>query len=90
MLAAAPRPPLQSFFDGPSTVFWVAVVAWTVDISPSAMPKLSLMTLARGARQLVVHDAFDTMERSGVYFSSFTPITNMGASCVMRHRTTAT
>ncbi len=25
MLIAAERPPFQSFFDGPSTVFWVAV-----------------------------------------------------------------
>ena len=25
MLMAAERPPFQSFFDGPSTVFWVAV-----------------------------------------------------------------
>jgi len=25
MLMAAARPPLQSFFEGPSTVFWVAV-----------------------------------------------------------------
>ena len=25
MLMAALRPPFQSFFDGPSTVFWVAV-----------------------------------------------------------------
>ena len=27
MFAAAARPPLQSFLEGPSTVFWVAVVA---------------------------------------------------------------
>ena len=26
----APRPLLQSFPEGPSTVFWVAVTAWTV------------------------------------------------------------
>lgn len=30
MLAAAPRPPRQSFLLGESTVFWVAVVACTV------------------------------------------------------------
>jgi len=30
MLLAAARPPRQSFLEGPSTVFWVAVVAWTV------------------------------------------------------------
>lgn len=28
-----------------------------VDIRPSSIPNLSLITLARGARQLVVHDA---------------------------------
>ena len=37
-LAAAPRPPRQSFEEGPSTVFWVAVVACTVVIKPSTMP----------------------------------------------------
>lgn len=37
-------------------------------------------TLATGARQLVVHEALDTTSMSGVYLSSLTPITNMGAS----------
>ena len=46
---------------GPSTVFWVAVTACTVVISPSRIPKLSLITLARGARQLVVHEALLTI-----------------------------
>lgn len=59
MLLFTLRPPRQSLCDGPSTVFWVAVVAWTVVINPSAMPKLSCMILARGARQLVVHDALE-------------------------------
>ena len=59
MLLATARPPRQSFIEGPSTVRWVAVVAWTVVMRPSTMPNLSLMTLARGARQLVVHDAFE-------------------------------
>ena len=40
-------------------VFWVAVVAWTVVMRPSIMPNLSWMTFASGARQLVVHDAFE-------------------------------
>ena len=57
MLVPAVRPPRQSLLDGPSTVFCVAVVAWTVVIRPSRMTKLSLMTLARGAKQLVVQDA---------------------------------
>jgi glyceraldehyde 3-phosphate dehydrogenase len=33
-----------------------------------------------GARQLVVHEALDTTLMSDVYVSSFTPITNIGAS----------
>src|SRR3954466_7332945 len=61
MLTAAPRPPRQSFFEGPSTVFCVAVVACTVVIRPRLMPKLSFNTLAIGARQLVVHEAFETI-----------------------------
>ena len=37
-------------------------------------------TFASGAKQLVVHDALDTTwSLSGLYFSSFTPITNIGA-----------
>mmetsp|Transcript_38042 Transcript_38042/g.107465 ORF Transcript_38042/g.107465 Transcript_38042/m.107465 type:complete len:226 (+) Transcript_38042:547-1224(+) len=80
MLKAAPRPPRQSLAEGPSTVFWVAVVAWTVVMRPSTRPNSWSMTLAMGARQLVVQEALDTILRSGVYFSSFTPMTNMGAS----------
>merc|ERR1719192_105928 len=57
MFWAAPRPPRQSLPEGPSTVFWVAVQAWTVVIRPSMIPYLSLITLARGARQLVVQEA---------------------------------
>ena len=61
MFWPAPRPPRQSFTEGPSTVFWVAVMACTVVIRPVTMPKLSLTTLAIGARQLVVQLALDTM-----------------------------
>ena len=40
-----------------------------------------VLAFARGARQLVVQEALDTMSSFfGSYFSSFTPITNMGAS----------
>jgi len=39
-----------------------------------------LITLAKGARQFVVHDAFETMVCSGVIFLWLTPITNIGAS----------
>ena len=80
MFWAAPRPPRQSLPLGPSTVFWVAVVACTVVIRPSMIPYLSLITLARGARQLVVQEALETTLRLGSYFSWLTPITNMGAS----------
>ena len=61
MLPEAARPPRQSFIEGPSTVFCVAVVECTVVIRPSVMPNLSCRTLAMGARQLVVHDAFETI-----------------------------
>src|SRR5215813_9416893 len=60
MFAAAARPPRQSFFEGPSTVFCVAVTACTVVIRPSTIPNLSCTTLARGARQFVVHEALET------------------------------
>merc|ERR1719428_234451 len=61
MFSDAARPPRQSLPPrlGPSTVSCVAVMAWTVVIRPSTMPKLSFTTLARGAKQLVVQDAFD-------------------------------
>merc|ERR1719487_2023013 len=67
MFWPAPRPPRQSLPDGPSTVFCVAVVACTVVIKPSLMPYVSLMTLASGARQLVVHEALERMLISFVY-----------------------
>uniref|UniRef100_A0A9L0JH43 Uncharacterized protein n=1 Tax=Equus asinus TaxID=9793 RepID=A0A9L0JH43_EQUAS len=54
MFWAAPWPSFHSFPEGPSTVFWVAVMACTVVMSPSTMPKWSWMTLARGAKQLMV------------------------------------
>src|ERR1700712_1454257 len=61
MFSRMPRPPRQSLLLGPSTVFWVAVVACTVVIRPRLMPHLSWITLASGARQLVVHEAFEMM-----------------------------
>lgn len=63
MLLLTLRPPRQSLFEGPSTVFWVAVVAWMVLMRPSTMPNLSWMTLARGARQLVVQEALEIYRR---------------------------
>merc|ERR1719298_313143 len=80
MFWPAPRPPRQSLPDGPSTVFWVAVVACTVVIRPLTMPYSSWMIFASGARQLVVHDALDSTMMSDVYLVWFTPMTNIGAS----------
>ena len=79
MLKHAPRPPRQSLTDGPSTTCWVAVTACTVDMRPLVISYLLWMILARGARQLVVHEALETMV-SPAYFSSLTPMTNIGAS----------
>merc|ERR1719472_473664 len=80
MFCAAPRPPRQSLPDGPSTVFCVAVVAWTVVIRPSLMPYSSWMILARGARQLVVHEALESTLIDASYCVWLTPMTNIGAS----------
>ena len=44
------------------------------------IPKLSFIIFAKGAKQFVVQDAFDTMFMSELYVSLFTPITNIGAS----------
>ena len=74
------RPPRQSLEDGPTTVFGAVVVARVVLMRPSTMPNLSLMTLARGARQLVVQEALEITVYLGSYLSRLTPQTNMGAS----------
>ena len=64
---------------GPSTVGCVAVVAWTVVISPSVRPNLSFITLARGARQLVVQLALDTtVSLAGSKSLAFTPMSRVG------------
>merc|ERR1719230_1504555 len=49
-LHPAARPALQSWppLDGPSTVNWFMVTAWTVVMRPSSMPNLSLSTLVMG------------------------------------------
>src|SRR3954465_4290875 len=59
MFSRMPRPPRQSLFAGPSTVFCVAVAACTVVIRPRLMPQVSLRTFATGARQFVVHEEFE-------------------------------
>src|SRR5438128_12246583 len=75
MFSRMPRPPRQSFLDGPSTVFCVAVAACTVVIRPRLMPKLSFSHLPIGARQFVVLLAVETIGRRA-YLSSLTPITH--------------
>jgi len=80
MLLSAQRPPLQSFEETASTVFWVAVVACTVVMSPFSMPNFSCTTSASGARQLVVHDALEKTLMSLVRFLWLTPYTNIGVS----------
>ena len=79
-IASALVSPSNPLHDGPSTVFWVAVVACTVVMRPSAMPYLSWMTFASGARQLVVQDAFEMTWYFESYLSRLTPTTNIGAS----------
>merc|ERR1711904_578948 len=82
MFAEAQRPPRQSLPPrlGPSTVSWVAVIAWTVVIKPSTIPNFSLTTFASGARQLVVQEAFETTVSPPVYFVLFTPMTYIGTA----------
>lgn len=48
MFWAAPWPSHYRFPERPSTVFWVAVMAWIVVMNSSTMSKLSWMTLAGG------------------------------------------
>merc|ERR1712046_298634 len=78
MFCDAQRPPRQSLPPrlGPSTVSCVAVMACTVVMGPSMIPNLSLTTFANGARQLVVHEAFETtVSSAGLYSLWFTPTT---------------
>merc|ERR1719181_1970504 len=80
MLAEAARPARQSPFMLPSTVSCDAVAAWTVVMRPCLMPNFSLITLTRGARPLVVHEAHDTTAIDESYSSSLTPTTSVGVS----------
>merc|ERR1719436_1357969 len=77
MFCDAHRPPRQSFppRDGPSTVNWVAVMACTVVMRPSRMPNFSWTTFVSGARQFVVHEAFETTVSDVLYSVWLTPIT---------------
>ena len=51
-------------------------------------PKLSLKTLAMGARKLVVQEALEIILSIGSQFFSLTPITYMGASAEGAEMTT--
>merc|ERR1719203_1014139 len=77
MFWEAQRPPRQSLppREGPSTVSCVAVIACTVVIKPSTMPKFSWTTLVSGARQFVVQLAFETTVSVALYSLWFTPTT---------------
>ena len=78
MLPSTLRPVRQSRPARASTAFCLAVAEWMVLISACLMPKVSLMTLVMGARQLVVQEALDTTSISGVYFRWLTPMTKVG------------
>lgn len=54
---------------------WEDVEACTVVIIPDTIPNSSWRTLASGARQFVVHDAFEMTFMSGLYSFRLTPTT---------------
>merc|ERR1719235_829242 len=81
MLAEAARPARQSLpFTELSTTACEAVAAWIVVMRPCLMPNFSLMTLTRGARPLVVHEAQEMTFISVLYSSVLTPTTMVGVS----------
>ena len=68
---------------GASCRFWSCVYAWIVVMKPDWISPRSCSTFARGATQLVVHDAFETMWcESGSYWSSLTPSTTVMSGSV--------
>src|SRR5215469_17624080 len=68
---------------GKSRITWSFVYEWIVVIDPVMILNLSLMTLATGARQFVVQDAFEMMWcLAESYLSSFTPSTMVMSSPV--------
>ena len=75
MLPEAARPPRQSFLEEESTTAWVEVMAWTVVMRASSMPKASLMHLTMGARPLVVHEAHEMKFSLPSYSFALTPMT---------------
>merc|ERR1719442_334185 len=75
MFCEAQRPPRQSLPPrlGPSTVSCVAVIACTVVMKPSLMPKFSCTTFVSGAKQFVVQEAFETTVSEALYSLWLTP-----------------
>ena len=72
--SAAARARRRSLW-GRSRMRWSFVYAWQVVMKPCSMPTVSISTLASGARQLVVQEAFEmTWCCSGSYSSSLTPM----------------
>lgn len=69
ILSPPALPSLQFLALGPSTEAYPPVTAWIVVISPSLIPHLSLTILANGAKQFVVHEAFETIFISEVNLS---------------------
>lgn len=56
-------PSCHSFPQGTTMVFWVVLMAWMWTWVPSVMPRLSRITLAREAKQLMVEEALLTILR---------------------------
>mmetsp|Transcript_4948 Transcript_4948/g.14803 ORF Transcript_4948/g.14803 Transcript_4948/m.14803 type:complete len:391 (-) Transcript_4948:157-1329(-) len=79
MFRAAALALLMSLWDA-SRSLWSPVYECVVVISPLTIPNFSSRTLAKGARQLVVHEAFDTILAFMSRSCSFTPTTWVGMS----------
>jgi hypothetical protein len=74
-----PRPERQSFLLKPSKMCCEAVLAWIVVMVALSMPNSRSRTAAIGARQLVVHEAFETTSIVGElrYSAWLTPKTKL-------------
>ena len=83
MLLRMERPVRQSLPPRESTAFCLAVEAWMVDIRDCSMPNSLWITLASGARQLVVQLALETTRMSERYSLLLTPINKGGGGVVL-------
>src|SRR3954447_18122001 len=80
MFSAAARARRRSLC-GPSCRFWYWVYAWIVVIRPFSIVNASFRTLASGAMQFVVQDAFEiSVCFWASYRSWFSPITTVRSS----------